>query len=756
MTEVTADRLIIPKPSDQHVRTVARRVLNNGLGAGTSTFAPGVDAWSADTVADLRRRYNDQPDLSSDTFLTKLERQLDGAPDTTILLAAELLTLHALPLTNLNQESKRDRIHTILGWMQRPVTLPSDVDEALSQGSWNGGQGAHQHIWRWLAQLVEFVDGWWQLAATRRTQALADPWAWRDVVRSTELLPSLTECLLYLAFPQHFLPIINTTHKRRIRDRFSDVTTMTGDEDRDLFEITLALQERIGHHVWYYQEPFLQQWWSDKDRSTRRAWLVRPRRPHGGEQDLVNRWRHDGFVSLAATHLGTVEPGSDRQQVAAAVEEGYQHTDYAQRLQLTTEYHVFLTRMSPDDVIATVVDGRVWVGQVIGDAEYTDSDDGRLRRPAEWSDQTFTVEELPPPLSADVDQQGAVVDLTGALDALLALVEPEADDTTPSDHPTAAQLDVEVPTLRDATPDLAGRLHIDQSFLQETLDVLQDRQQMVFYGPPGTGKTYLARALARHVTDADAIRLVQFHPSYTYEDFFEGYRPAPGTDGTMAFQLQPGPLRRIASDAREDAGRPYVLIVDEINRANLAKVFGELYYLLEYRRDPVRLQYSPEESFTLPPNVFVIGTMNTADRSIALVDAAIRRRFAFLELHPDQPPVRDLLRDWLRANHKDLDRADLLDALNRTIGAEDRDFKIGPSYLMTPDAERDGGLARIWQYSILPLLEEHYYGRMDRDQVHTRFGLQAIRARVGTATTSSSLDDASVEAATESGEDQPT
>ncbi|MEJ2856067.1 MULTISPECIES: hypothetical protein [unclassified Saccharothrix] len=116
--------------------------------------------------------------------------------------------------------------------------------------------------------------------------------------------------------------------------------------------------------------------------------------------------------------------------------------------------------------------------------------------------------------------------------------------------------------------------------------------------------------------------------------------------------------------------------------------------------------------------------MNTADRSIALVDAAMRRRFAFVELHPDHPPVQGLLTRWAAANGKDDGRAGLPAKLNRVIGT-DREFKIGPSYLMKPDA--DDGLDIVWEHSILPLLEEHYYDRMGRQEVHDTFGLDAIR-----------------------------
>ncbi|KFF57943.1 ATPase AAA, partial [Cryobacterium sp. MLB-32] len=147
-----------------------------------------------------------------------------------------------------------------------------------------------------------------------------------------------------------------------------------------------------------------------------------------------------------------------------------------------------------------------------------------------------------------------------------------------------------------------------------------------------------------------------------------------------------------------------MLIIDEMNRANLAKVFGELFYLLEYRNEGIRLQYSGKgETFKLPENLFIIGTMNTVDRSISLVDAALRRRFPFVELHPGVEPVRSVLRLYLAAHHEPDLRARLLDALNKRIN--ERDLQIGPSYLMKPDASTQAGLEMIWKYEILPLLE---------------------------------------------------
>jgi 5-methylcytosine-specific restriction protein B len=247
----------------------------------------------------------------------------------------------------------------------------------------------------------------------------------------------------------------------------------------------------------------------------------------------------------------------------------------------------------------------------------------------------------------------------------------------------------------------------------------------VLYGPPGTGKTYLAQHLADYLTaDAGTTELVQFHPSYTYEDFFEGYRPVPGTGGNIAFEIKPGPLRRLAEVARAEPGRPHVLIIDEINRANLAKVFGELYFLLEYRNRTISLQYSDEE-FTLPDNLYVIGTMNTADRSIALVDTAMRRRFYFLEMAPSAPPIDRLLSRWLKAQKKSDRPARLLDELNKRI--DDPDAAIGPSYLMHAEIESEIVLERIWTHAIMPVLEERFYGT---NQSIDRFSLASIAAAV--------------------------
>ncbi|MEN0015583.1 MAG: AAA family ATPase, partial [Solirubrobacteraceae bacterium] len=171
--------------------------------------------------------------------------------------------------------------------------------------------------------------------------------------------------------------------------------------------------------------------------------------------------------------------------------------------------------------------------------------------------------------------------VAGALGRAMADRPPAVDDVPKA---TAAADAASELGLRRATRDLAEGLLVGWDWLQETIDALARKRQLILYGPPGTGKTYVAQALARHLTEGGGgHRLLQFHPSYAYEDFVEGYRPRSGENGALAYDLVAGPFKAIAEEARVDPDHPYVLIIDEINRGNLAKVFGELYFLLEYR-----------------------------------------------------------------------------------------------------------------------------------------------------------------------------
>jgi len=285
------------------------------------------------------------------------------------------------------------------------------------------------------------------------------------------------------------------------------------------------------------------------------------------------------------------------------------------------------------------------------------------------------------------------------------------------------------PPPGDPLGELAHELLVDRSFLDELVGLLEDKRQIILYGPPGTGKTYLAQKLAA-VLAADETRriLVQFHPSTSYEDFFEGYRPRLGADGSLAYELQEGPLRTLAERAAASPTVRHILLIDEINRANLPKVFGELLFLLEYRDHEVRTTYRPDEPFELPPNLWFIGTMNTADRSIALVDAALRRRFHFVPFFPDDGAMAGLLGRWLDRHVPAMAWvARLVDEVNAELVAElgGPHLQIGPSHFMKPGLD-EAMLRRVWKYNVYPYIEDQLFGEPAKS---ARFTLAQVRAR---------------------------
>jgi MoxR-like ATPase len=240
---------------------------------------------------------------------------------------------------------------------------------------------------------------------------------------------------------------------------------------------------------------------------------------------------------------------------------------------------------------------------------------------------------------------------------------------------------------------------------------LRHKQHIVFQGPPGTGKTFVAKKLAQMmVSETDGFStIVQFHPSYSYEDFMQGIRPQVA-DGKLFYDTKEGTFLKFCDAAsKRNEKTPCILIIDEMNRAKLSRVFGELMYLLENRgeAEAIPLAYADEKrpSFAIPPNVYLIATMNTADRSIALVDHALRRRFSFIFLEPDY----DVLRNYLvKHNLPSKQLPEVLEKMNARL-IRDRHYQLGISYFMREDLKETIG--DIWEGEIESYLDEYLYGK---------------------------------------------
>jgi 5-methylcytosine-specific restriction protein B len=422
-----------------------------------------------------------------------------------------------------------------------------------------------------------------------------------------------------------------------------------------------------------------------------------------------------------------------------------------------------LSSVKESSVVALFSDGAtvVAVGQVIGSYRYARGSDRPHQVPVRWhhnrSFETSTPVEVGTSLMMLEPTHSAVADIEASI--LVNGVGPwpgfnNMVDTPPVLPPKSSVLTGGAISgaKMDPPPPLEG-------IARQVVDMLDRKRQVILYGPPGTGKTYHAERIALEVVarqnfnclpsqlsdrQRDAVygrggadpyvATCTFHPMYSYEDFIEGYRP----DGD-GFKLEPGIFKRMVTAAQAQPGKRFVLIIDEINRGNIPKIFGELITLIEASKRGTTSSHLPlsKEPFTVPDNLLVIGTMNTADRSILLLDTALRRRFAFKELIPEPHLLRSgaiadiTLSTWLRA-------------LNRRIveqlGRDGRNLQVGHAYLM-PGGKPAATLSRIGEIirdELWPLLQEYCYedpnklanilaadkgGLFDREGANLRFDL---------------------------------
>lgn len=243
--------------------------------------------------------------------------------------------------------------------------------------------------------------------------------------------------------------------------------------------------------------------------------------------------------------------------------------------------------------------------------------------------------------------------------------------------------------------------------------LLRNKKNIILQGAPGVGKTYAAKRLAYSmmgVKDVERVMMVQFHQSYSYEDFIMGFRPSP-----TGFELKKGAFYNFCKKAEIDSDNEYFFIIDEINRGNLSKIFGELFMLIENDKRGIALQllYS-DEKFAVPKNVYIIGMMNTADRSLAMLDYALRRRFGFFDIKPGFESTG--FREYRMAldNEKFNKLISCVESLNREISADEslgEGFCIGHSYFcnLKPDAIEDSWFYGVVEYELIPLLKEYWF-----------------------------------------------
>lgn len=341
-------------------------------------------------------------------------------------------------------------------------------------------------------------------------------------------------------------------------------------------------------------------------------------------------------------------------------------------------------------------------GVVMSDYEYDDTRDDEYKniRQVDWTHNG----KWPHPGQAVMKTLTDITSYTDYVEKLNSLFEDETEEDAE---------DVEKTYPPYTKEDFLSEVFMPEEEYDKLSGILRIKKNIILQGAPGVGKTFVAKRIAfsmMGVKDVERVMMVQFHQSYSYEDFIMGFRPS--TDG---FELKRGAFYNFCKKAEIDGDNDYFFIIDEINRGNLSKIFGELFMLIENDKRGVSLQllYS-DEKFSVPKNIYIIGMMNTADRSLAMLDYALRRRFAFFEIKPGF--TTDGFRKYRMSleNEKFDKLIACVESLNNAISNDESlgdGFCIGHSYFcnLLPDTINDQVLSGIVEYELIPLLKEYWF-----------------------------------------------
>ncbi|MDE0120260.1 MAG: AAA family ATPase [bacterium] len=740
--------------------------IERALRTEDSLFTPGDPIWNKETLETLRRHFINMPAVPGARFDQNLKRQLEGSPPEVYQLMAEVLYIHLLFIWEgkMKGATKKKRIDQILKWSGRPVTIPRNLVDGMTPGIGNPGVAflAHRHIQ--IGYLIDFANRWKETPPNERHQSLIDPWTFKRSLhfepatpwlKQAEAIYSLQrEALLHLVYPNTFEKVISTTHKSQIVDAFAQmVIEPTEDVDRRVQQIRVHLEAEYGKGFDFYDDPINSMWDPVENQKAWDRFVNRARAfvEAGVVDSEENDYKVEIGRKLEQARKAVLTGGSDwvdlvkggltgniiypiqlaklKDWVTASPDKALRSLQaiWTRREASVPERIRSFLELLPLSVISgpgtrTTVTSQILMGVdvyryppfriTLFNNAY---DQVGYPRPNKDAEEPALYEHALGFLDRFIQEAAERgVELRHRLDAQ-SLVWMILTMPPPKENSQPGHTDPPIANLKE----LATKLHLTVAFLEEIETLLKEKRQVVFQGPPGTGKTYVAQRLAEQLAGSkDRVTLVQFHPSYAYEDFVQGYRPSL-LEGQPGFELKDGPLLQAARRAEEDPDGDHYLVIDEINRGNLAKVFGELYFLLEYRNERMRLQYQADKEFSLPENLYIIGTMNTADRSIALVDLALRRRFYFVEFHPDDEPIKGLLRNWLlkKASHMEW-VADIINLANKKL-EKDRHVAIGPSYFMGTDESGNAvvrdetSVRRIWKHSVRPYIEEHLFGNRD-------------------------------------------
>jgi hypothetical protein len=699
--------------------------------------------WSMEVTHAVRDAVIGNPQASGANFLEKLRFQIGELGDDAIQYAAEALFVMLLFPSNIGPDSKRRTVLEILSWRTAPAEVGHDhLNDAVLGGIGSAGGGYNQNRFREFSCFLQLIAAFKTQLPNNRLTLASDPWAFaRFLTQISSARLQTPHIVEHLLFPDAFERISSGEAKRRAivglgGDDDAKVKAMDREgRDRRLQAIRSDIAAERGSNDFDFYEPDLIDRWDgsrylsteSKPASTDGAvWaeVTSLEHGHGGPGWDLGEWLWSPSTS---------KDGADRYSVMRKPKPGDRVFHFVGGLSAGQPRKRFLWGRSRVKAAVETVAERP---SAPGDWGATDAyykialeDVERLEAPPFMDEIEAKLRDV---ILADLEErpkhypynrhgdgvrgvQGIYLSrLTPTLAAELEKAFPSADDAPP---PPAEELEIPY-GLDDAMTDL----FMPREDVQAMLELWRAKSNLILQGAPGVGKSFVAKRLAYALLGATAptrVETVQFHQSYAYEDFVQGYRPTI----TRGFELRDGVFLRLCAAARRDPDRSYVLIIDEVNRGNLSKVFGELMLLIEHDKRgadwSVRLTYAgPDDApFHVPSNLYIIGMMNTADRSLSLVDYALRRRFAFVTLRPQfrAPAFAGHLAARGVAPNLVSQIIERLGDLNEAIASDTlslgRGFEIGHSFFVPAwsGAYDAAWYARIIRTEIVPLLEEYWF-----------------------------------------------
>ncbi len=416
-----------------------------------------------------------------------------------------------------------------------------------------------------------------------------------------------------------------------------------------------------------------------------------------------------GVMGVGWSKLGNVEKYASKEDVRKNLRTLYS-SKYSQKNSALALWQ-FSREIKPGDVVFAKRGRSVIIGRGIVEGDYQFDENGdsypNIRR-VRWTNRGEWHTE-------DLLAMKTLTDITAYPDLVEKLNSFFEDEGGEVEEDTE---EVEYPAY--TSEDFLSEVYMDGEHYRTLVNVLRAKKNIILQGAPGVGKTFAAKRLAYSmmgVKDAERVMMVQFHQSYSYEDFIEGFRP-----NAQGFDLEKGAFYSFCKNAKDDSDNDYFFIIDEINRGNLSKIFGELFMLIENDkrgpRNTLQLLYS-HELFYVPSNVYLIGMMNTADRSLAMLDYALRRRFAFFDLRPAFDAESFIAYQEGLASEKFDRLISCVVKLNEAIASDESlgdGFCIGHSYFcrMSPDDVTDDKLSTIVNYELVPMLREYWFDEPTR------------------------------------------